>query len=94
MKLADFRGAAVPVCVYDYAPVLAEIFTDGHEGATFRTASELASLFLSLAPADLTAAPALAVSRAWLAANPARRWEDEWKEKAQAVMTGVRNDCS
>ena len=29
MKLADFRGAGVPVCAYDYAPVISEVLTNG-----------------------------------------------------------------
>jgi beta-1,4-mannosyltransferase len=32
MKLADLRGASVPVAVFDYAPVLSEAMTAGNEG--------------------------------------------------------------
>ena len=36
MKVADFRGAGVPVAAFDYAPVLGEVLTNGREGITFR----------------------------------------------------------
>ena len=71
MKLADFRGAGIPVCAYDYAPVLSEVLTPGHEGVTFRDPGELASLFVALARADLGKVPQFAAARTWLAANPA-----------------------
>ena len=32
MKLSDFRGVGVPVCAYDYAPVLGEAITPGEKG--------------------------------------------------------------
>jgi beta-1,4-mannosyltransferase len=86
MKLADFRGANVPVCVYDYAPVLAEVITPGHEGVLFRDPGELSALLLALATADLSNVPQFAASRAWLAAHPAERWEPQWNEKAQPIL--------
>ena len=49
MKLADLRGAGVPVAVYDYAPVLGEVMTTGQEGVTFRDPGDLASLLVSVA---------------------------------------------
>jgi beta-1,4-mannosyltransferase len=78
MKLADFRGVGVPAGAYDYAPVLGEVLTPGHEGVTFRDAGELAALLVALATADLSAVPALAASRTWLAANPPDRWDAHW----------------
>ena len=86
MKLADFRGAGVPVCAYDYAPVLAEAITPGHEGVTFRDPGELAALLLALASADLASVPNFAAARSWLAAHPAERWEEQWTAKASALM--------
>jgi beta-1,4-mannosyltransferase len=86
MKLADFRGAGVPVCAYDYAPVLAEAITPGHEGVTFRDPGELAALLLALASADLASVPNFAAARSWLAAHPAERWEEQWTAKTSALM--------
>lgn len=82
MKLADFRGAGVPVCAYDYAPVLNEVLRVGQEGVTFRDPGELATILVGLGTADLSVMPKFAESRAWLATQPARRWDDEWREKA------------
>ena len=86
MKLADFRGAGVPVCAFDYAPVLSEVLTPGHEGVTFHEPGQLASVLLALATADLSTTPAFAAARAWLAGNPGERWEAEWPRAASALM--------
>ena len=86
MKLADFRGASVPVCAYDYAPVLSEAVSTGREGVCFRDPGELSAIFLGLATADLARIPQFAAARAWLAANPAPRWEAEWNDKARPVL--------
>jgi beta-1,4-mannosyltransferase len=86
MKLADFRGAAVPVCVFDYGPVLSEVLTPGHEGVTFHEPGQLATLFIALATADLAAVPTFAAARAWLAANPAPRWDEHWQRVAKSVL--------
>lgn len=86
MKVADFRGAAVPVCAFDYGPVLSEVLTPGHEGVTFHEPGQLSALLLALATADLSATPAFAASRAWLAANPADRWQAEWDRSAKSVL--------
>lgn len=86
MKLADFRGAGVPACAYDYAPVLGEVLRPGQEGVAFRDPGELSALLVALATADLAKVPKFAASRAWLAANPPERWESEWNEKARPVL--------
>jgi beta-1,4-mannosyltransferase len=88
MKLADFRGAGVPVCVYDYAPVVAEALRPGQEGATFHEPGELAAVLGALATADFSAVPKFAAARTWLAANPAPRWEEQWVEKAWPIFKG------
>ena len=49
MKVQDFRGAAVPVAAFAYAPVLGEVLTVGQEGVTFRDPGELAALLVLLA---------------------------------------------
>ena len=78
MKLADLRGAGVPVATYDYAPVLGEVMTTGHEGVTFRDPGDLAALLVGVATRSLAPDPPLAKSRAWLAQNPPERWEVQW----------------
>ena len=86
MKLADFRGAEVPVCAFDYSPVLGEVLTPGREGITFHEPGQLASVLLALATADLSTAPAFAAARTWLASNPVERWEAQWPRVASALM--------
>ena len=86
MKLADLRGAAVPVAVYDYAPVLNEVMTPGHEGATFRDPGDLASLLVAFATASVTADSPMGRSRAWLLQNPAERWSAQWDAAARPVL--------
>jgi beta-1,4-mannosyltransferase len=89
MKLADFRGANVPVFVYDYAPVVSEVITSGREGVVFRDPGELCALLLALATADVAKIPKFAAARTWLAANPPSRWEPQWNEKALPLLTVV-----
>ena len=86
MKVSDFRGAGVPVCAYDYGPVLSEVLTSGREGVTFHEPGQLATVLFALATADLTATPSFAASRAWLAANAAPRWQDQWDQTARQVL--------
>jgi beta-1,4-mannosyltransferase len=86
MKLADFRGAGVPACAYDYAPVLGEVLTSGREGVTFRDPGELATVLLALARADVSSAPAFAAARTWLISNPVERWEEQWARVARPVI--------
>ena len=86
MKLADFRGAAVPVWAFDYGPVLGEVLTPGHEGVTFHEPGQLASLLLALATSDLSTVPAFGAARTWLSANPVERWEEQWPRVASALM--------
>jgi beta-1,4-mannosyltransferase len=88
MKLADFRGAGVPVAAFDYGPVVTEVLTPGHEGITFGEPGELASLLVALATASLADVPKFAASRTWLASNPPERWEDHWQRQAQDVLIG------
>lgn len=87
MKLADFRGVGVPVCAYDYAPVLAEAITPGREGITFRDPGELSAVLVALATANLAAVPAFAAARVWLAGHPPARWEEEWTSRASSLFT-------
>src|SRR6478736_1230818 len=76
MKLADLRGAGVPVAVYDYGPVLGEVMTMGQEGVLFRDPGELAKLLAAVGRPSAHAG--LAQARAWLAHHPPERWETQW----------------
>ena len=87
MKLADFRGVGVPVCAFDYAPVLAEAITPGREGVTFRDPGELSAVLVALASGDLAAVPAFAAARLWLTGHPPERWEEEWTRNASPILT-------
>jgi beta-1,4-mannosyltransferase len=84
--LSDLRAASVPVCVYDYAPVLTEVLTKGHEGVTFGEPGELMTLLVSVAIGDTSVDSPLAKSRAWLAAHPAELWEDHWQTHMASVI--------
>jgi beta-1,4-mannosyltransferase len=86
MKLADFRGCGIPVCAFDYGPVLTEVLTPGQEGMTFGEPGELAAVIVALATADLTAVPKFAAARGWLAAHPAERWADVWRQAAAPLL--------
>jgi beta-1,4-mannosyltransferase len=86
MKLADFRGADIPVCAYDYGPVLTEVLTPGHEGITFHEPGQLAAVLVALATADLSSVPAFAASRTWLTSNAAERWQENWQQTARTVL--------
>lgn len=88
MKVADFRGAGVPVAAFDYAPVLGEALTPGREGLTFRDPGDLAGLLVAVASRAADPASALAQSRAWLFENPAERWDGEWPSTALPVLLG------
>ena len=87
MKLADFRGASVPVAAFDYAPVIGEVLTTGREGVLFRDPGELASVLVAVATKNSDPSSALVQSRAWLREHPAERWEDHWRERALTLVT-------
>jgi beta-1,4-mannosyltransferase len=78
MKVSDFMGAGVPVAALDYAPVLGEVLRHGEEGLLFRDPGALARILVGLATREGEDHVAIVRSRAWLAANPVPRWEDEY----------------
>jgi beta-1,4-mannosyltransferase len=86
MKLADLRGAGVPVATYDYAPVLGEVMTTGQEGVTFRDPGDLAALLVNLATGAESADSPVARSREWLRQNPPERWDAQWQAHAREVL--------
>jgi beta-1,4-mannosyltransferase len=90
MKLADLRGSGVPVAVFDYAPVLSEVMTQGHEGVTFHDPGDLANLLVSVAHRSLAPDSPLTASRAWLAGHPPERWDAQWEAQARPVLLPER----
>jgi len=92
MKLADLRGAGVPAATYDYAPVLGEVMTTGREGVTFNDPGDLSSLFVSVASRAVTPDSPLGRSAAWLAQNPAERWDAQWESTARPVLLASTPD--
>ncbi len=88
MKVADFRGAGIPVAAFDYAPVLGEVITNGHEGMTFRDPGDLANVLVTVASGTIDPASALGRSKAWLFENPAERWDGQWQTAALPVLLG------
>jgi beta-1,4-mannosyltransferase len=86
MKLADLRGADVPVATYDYAPVIGEVMTSGQEGVTFRDPGDLAQLLCTIARQAVPPDSPLAKSRTWLAQHPPERWDAQWDGAARAVL--------
>lgn len=88
MKVADFRGAGVPVAAFDYAPVLGEVLRNGQEGVAFRDPGDLAALLVAVASRSVAPDSALGRSRAWLFENPAARWDSQWQSLALPVLRG------
>lgn len=86
MKVADFRGAGVPVAAFDYSPVLSEVLTSGREGVTFRDPGDLAGILVAVATQSADPSSALARSRTWLFENPATHWDNEWPSAALPVL--------
>ena len=86
MKLADLRGCGVPVAVFDYAPVLAEVVTTGEHGVTFHDPGDLSALFLNVARRSIAADSPLAKARTWLAQNAPERWDTQWTAAARPVL--------
>jgi beta-1,4-mannosyltransferase len=86
MKLADLRGCGVPVAVFDYAPVLGEVMTSGQHGVTFHDPGELSTVFVNVARGSIAPDSPLAKARAWLAQNPAERWDAQWNATARPVL--------
>jgi beta-1,4-mannosyltransferase len=86
MKLADLRGAGVPVAVFDYAPVLTEAMTAGHEGVLFRDPGELSNVLVAVAQRAIAADSALGRARVWLEQHPAEAWDAQWNAAARPVL--------
>jgi beta-1,4-mannosyltransferase len=88
MKLADLRGAGVPVAVFDYAPVLSEALTAGNEGVVFRDPGELSNVLVTVARRSIAADSGLGRAKTWLDAHPAEVWDTQWNAAARPVLLG------
>ena len=88
MKLADLRGAGVPVAVFDYAPVLSEVMTAGNEGVLFRDPGELSNVLVAVARRSIAADSGLGRAREWLGQHPAEAWDPQWNATAHPVLLG------
>lgn len=86
MKVADFRGAGVPVAAFDYAPVLSEVLTDSHEGIKFRDPRDLAGILVAVASRSIEPGSTLGKSTTWLRENPAEHWDEQWQHAARQVL--------
>lgn len=86
MKLADLRGAGVPVATYDYGDVLREVMTSGEEGVTFRDPGDLAGVLAAVATRTAPPDSPLSRSRAWLAQHGPERWDAQWEATARRVL--------
>jgi len=86
MKVADMRGAGLPVWMLDYGPVVGEQLADG--GVGFRDAVELEALL-----AELDAGPvgvAAARERAGRGVgDPPKRWHEAWCEVVLPALEGL-----
>ena len=77
MKIADMVGCALPVCAYDYGPVLGEMI--GDTAPLFRTASELADHCLRVCREKEPFAPT----------TFSGDWQSHWDEIAAPVFRAL-----
>ena len=88
MKLADLRGAGVPVAVFDYAPVLSEAMTAGNEGVLFRDPGELSKVLVAVASRSISDDSGLGRAKTWLTTHPPETWDVQWNASARPVLLG------
>ena len=84
MKVVDLFAAGVPVCAFDYGPVLREQIQPGETGFVFADARQLAGILAGLqrdrAPLDA------------MAAIVRERWRTTWSEEWQRVARPILGD--
>lgn len=86
MKVADMLGSGLPILALDYGPCLAERIDHRRTGMLFRTAAELAALWIELFRGFPKPSPLLARLRRGVAAKSIRHWTENWKEHAAPVL--------
>ena len=92
MKLADMLGCGLPVCAYDYGPVLQERLVDRGNGRLFSTAGELASLILEMHE-GFPASPTLAALRQQTLQSDRTGWERRWDSDAGPTVLGTLQEA-
>ena len=88
MKLADMLGCALPVCAYDYGPVLGERLVEGGNARLFSSARELASLILEMHE-GFPASSTLAALRRQTLESDRTGWNDQWDTDAGPTLLGT-----
>jgi beta-1,4-mannosyltransferase len=91
MKLADFRGAGVPVCTLDYGPCLAERFLPERDGLLFRDAADLAGQLDALFRGYPGEESRLARLRRRAAEARGESWDDAWEREALPLFLNYQN---
>ncbi|MEM7481913.1 MAG: glycosyltransferase [Acidobacteriota bacterium] len=89
MKVADMLGSGLPVCAFDYGPVLAEQLRTGENGVLFTTGEELADRILHLFEGFPGPNSAIARLREALHNRPVERWDDGWRRDARRTFEGL-----
>jgi beta-1,4-mannosyltransferase len=85
MKLSDMLGVGLPVCVFDYGPVLAEALPNPAAAVRFRGAPELVAAWLDLFVDAEGGGPVLSGLRA-AAAPPPESWDAGWQRVAATAL--------
>jgi beta-1,4-mannosyltransferase len=87
MKIADMRGAGLPVCALDYGPCLREIVRPDENALLFSSAVELAAQLCGLLRGAAVDTAALARLRRTPAVT--ERWDDAWAAHAAPAVLGT-----
>jgi len=91
MKLADFRGAGVPVCTLDYGPCLSERFRHGVDGLLFRDAAALADQLDELFRGFPGDDSRLTQLRHKAAEARGESWDEAWARQALPLFADYQN---
>lgn len=87
MKLADMRGAGLPVCALDYAPCLGEVFEADRHGWLFADAASCAERVWA-ALAGFPSSASLRSMREALRESKEPDWSTEWARNAAPSLFG------
>jgi beta-1,4-mannosyltransferase len=86
MKIADLRGAGLPVCALDYGSCLDEVLRHGETGLRFADAETLAGQWVALLATFPDATPELDRLRANVARARGTTWRDGWEREAREIL--------
>jgi beta-1,4-mannosyltransferase len=87
MKLADMRGAGLPVCALDFAPCLGEVFEADRHGWLFADAASCAER-VRAALAGFPSSASLRSMREALRDSKEPDWSTEWARNAAPSLFG------